>query len=92
MQFDLSVIIPLFNAEAYVEKTAENIIRLNDSNELTYEIILVNDGSVDSTEEKCTLLKNKYSNIVTSILSSDQYFTARLYQKIRDNSEVYEIA
>lgn len=44
-----SVIIPAYNAEAYIEKTIESVINQSFSD---FEIIVVNDGSTDLTEEK----------------------------------------
>jgi glycosyltransferase involved in cell wall biosynthesis len=44
-----SVIIPAYNAESYIEKTIESVINQSFSD---FEIIVVNDGSTDLTEEK----------------------------------------
>lgn len=45
-----SIIIPMYNAEAYVRKCVESALR-QDAEE--YEIILINDGSTDRTAELC---------------------------------------
>lgn len=47
----LSVIVPMYNAHAYVEQTIRSILSQTFQD---YELLLVDDGSTDSTEEICT--------------------------------------
>lgn len=56
----LSIIIPIYNMELYLEECLESLI-----NEVTdkFEIILVNDGSMDRSLEICNQYINKYNNI-----------------------------
>ena len=49
---DFSVIIPLFNAEQYLDGLIENIVSLNSQARFQYEIILVDDGSEDDTQKQ----------------------------------------
>ncbi|SEA10600.1 Glycosyltransferase involved in cell wall bisynthesis [Pseudobutyrivibrio sp. ACV-2] len=49
----ISVIVPMYNAESSIEKCVNSIVNQTYKN---IEIILVNDGSTDSTLEKCTEL------------------------------------
>lgn len=56
---ELSVIIPLYNAENYLQQCLETL--LNVSKDL--KIILVNDGSCDNTEKICKEYVGKYNNI-----------------------------
>ncbi|XZJ41468.1 glycosyltransferase [Clostridium perfringens] len=58
---DLSIIIPVYNAEKYLDKCLDNIINQSFNN---YEIILVNDGSTDNSEKIVDDYVNKYSNII----------------------------
>ena len=44
---DISVIIPLFNEEESLPELFAWIKRVMDSNDFTYEVIFVNDGSTD---------------------------------------------
>ncbi|MDR2570123.1 MAG: glycosyltransferase [Oscillospiraceae bacterium] len=59
----ISVIIPVYNAEKYLIKCLESIIRqtIGMSN---LEIIIVNDGSTDESLQIIEKYKQKYSNIV----------------------------
>lgn len=54
---ELSIIVPIFNVEEYVEECIESII--NQNTNILFEIILVNDGSTDNSRMKI----EKYSNI-----------------------------
>lgn len=55
-----SIIIPVYNADKYIEKCIESII-CQDRNK--FEIIVVDDGSTDKTGIVCDEYSNKYSNI-----------------------------
>ena len=48
--FDLSIIIPVYNSEKYIEECLTSII--SQQTNYTYEIILVDDGSTDNTVQK----------------------------------------
>ena len=62
MQKDLiSVIVPIYNVEKYLDKCVESIVNQAYSN---LEIILVNDGSPDSCLEKCEEWKKKDKRII----------------------------
>ena len=45
---DISIIVPIYNAEKYIKKCVESLLRQT-KEEL--EIILINDGSTDQTEK-----------------------------------------
>jgi glycosyltransferase involved in cell wall biosynthesis len=49
---DLSVVIPAYNEEESVQELAEWIHRVCYSNNISYEIIFIDDGSSDSTWQK----------------------------------------
>ena len=46
-KIDLSIIIPLYNAEKYIYETLESVI--NNIQKYNYEIIVVNDNSTDDS-------------------------------------------
>ncbi len=56
----VSVIVPAYNAAAYIEKTVENLSRQTCSE---IEIILVDDGSTDGTAEICDRLSELYDRV-----------------------------
>lgn len=57
----ISLIIPVFNVEKYLDKCVETIVNQTYSN---LEIILVDDGSTDSSGEKCDYWKKKDNRII----------------------------
>lgn len=57
----VSIIIPIYNAERYLERCIESVISQSYKN---IEIILVNDGSVDSSNEICEYYKYKDRRII----------------------------
>ena len=49
---DISVIVPLFNEEESLPELFAWIKRVMDTNDFTYEVIFVNDGSTDRSDRK----------------------------------------
>lgn len=59
----ISIIVAAFNVEEYIDRCLESLTNQDlDSDE--YEIIIVNDGSTDSTLEKLNDWKSKFENII----------------------------
>ena len=56
----ISVVVPVFNSEKYLEKCIDSIINQTYKN---IEIILINDGSSDKSEEICNSYLKTYKNI-----------------------------
>ena len=56
----ISVIVPVFNVEKYLERCVETIVNQTYKN---LEIILVNDGSTDNSGELCDELAKKDNRI-----------------------------
>lgn len=53
----VSVVVPVYNEEGNVEELHREIKEICEKNNYTYEIIFINDGSSDRTEEICKTLK-----------------------------------
>lgn len=56
----LSIIIPAYNCENYIDRTMQSIIKQNFQD---YEILVINDGSTDNTQEKIEYFSRKYDNV-----------------------------
>ena len=57
----ISVIVPVYNIEAYLERTLDSLVNQTYKN---LEIILIDDGSTDSSGKICDNYKNKDKRIV----------------------------
>lgn len=56
----LSIIIPVYNLEKYIEKCINSIIKqITDD----IEIVIINDGSKDQSESLCKKYEQQYTNI-----------------------------
>lgn len=64
--FDLSVVIPVFNAEATIEAVAQGLIKAFGPHGLL-QIVLVNDGSKDKTHQVCLRLSEKLPECISYI-------------------------
>lgn len=58
--YKLSVIIPVYNIEEYIERCVESVLVQDYPN---FEVILVDDGSQDNSGNICDLLSEKYNSI-----------------------------
>jgi len=56
----ISVIVPVYNVEAYLERCVESILQQTYAH---FELILINDGSTDSSGQICDHLAFQYENI-----------------------------
>ena len=59
-EFDISVIVPVYNAEEYIDACVDSIIKQNNQ-KIKVEILLIDDGSLDRSGEICCKLENQYS-------------------------------
>lgn len=55
---DYSFIIPVYNCEEYIEKCVENIMKIKS---VSYEVLLIDDGSYDASGKLCDAIAEKYS-------------------------------
>ena len=56
----ISVIVPVYNVEAYLARCVESILQQTYTH---FELILINDGSTDSSGQICDHLASQYENI-----------------------------
>ncbi|WP_419239784.1 glycosyltransferase family 2 protein [Photobacterium leiognathi] len=70
----ISVIIAAYNAEKNIKETIESLINQYYEN---LEIIVINDGSSDSTGDILVTLKNKYSNLIIRNIKNNGVSNAR---------------
>lgn len=61
--YDITVIIPVYNSEEYLEKSIKSIISQTHPFS-KIEIILINDGSEDNSINICKSFSDKYENIL----------------------------
>ena len=62
-KLDISVVVPLYNEEESLPELVQWIDRVATSNALSYEVILVDDGSTDNSWSVVERLKEQYPNI-----------------------------
>lgn len=67
MNYKVSVIVPVYNVEKYLDETINSVINQNIDFEKNVELILVNDGSSDNSEKICLKYKEKYPNNIKYI-------------------------
>lgn len=62
---NLSVIVPCYNFETYILNNIEKLITKLKTHSINYDIIIINDGSLDNTKKKIeTILENKKINLI----------------------------
>ena len=64
-KYKFSVVIPIYNVEKYLEETIKSVIGQTIGFKENIQMILVNDGSADKSEEICLRYKDEYpENII----------------------------
>ena len=65
----ISIVIPLYNEEDSIDPLLEELLQSLDRNFTSYEVILVNDGSTDSTARKMDQAVARYKSLVAITLA-----------------------
>ena len=66
---DISIIIPAYNAEMYLVKCLNSLVKQTKKG---IEVIIVNDGSQDRTEEIARKYEKKYPELIKVISQENQ--------------------
>ena len=81
----ISIIVPVYNVEEYVEKCIDSIIKQSFAD---FELILIDDGSTDSTHQICENFAKKDSRIrLHTITHSGLGFSRNVGLELVDNPE-----
>ncbi|MDW5289360.1 glycosyltransferase [Formosa sp. PL04] len=84
MNYLLSIIIPVYNVEVYIEKCISSIINQTYEN---LEIIIINDGSSDSSGSICDAFANKDNRIKVYHITNGGSSIARNYGLTKCNGD-----
>lgn len=60
MNYKISIIIPVYNTEKYLHRAVESVLNQNFDD---FEIVIINDGSIDSSGEIAENYSKEYKNI-----------------------------
>ena len=71
---DISVIIPIYNTEKYLSACIESVLQQEN---VSIELILVDDGSTDSSPSICDTYANNYSNVKSIHIQNSGPATAK---------------
>ena len=74
MGIEISIIIPVYNVEKYLRQCVDSV--LNQTFKERIEIILVNDGSTDNSEQIVREYEKQYPEVVRVISQKNQGLSA----------------
>lgn len=66
---DISIVVPLYNEEAVFDKLVQRLTAVIDQAKFSCEVILINDGSIDKTDQLIETICKKDNRFVGIILS-----------------------
>lgn len=72
---DLSIIVPVYNVEDYLRRGLDSILLQPSS--ITYEILLIDDGSSDKSGAICDEYQSNFSNVFVSHIENNGVAEAR---------------
>ena len=95
-----STIVPVYNVEKYLEEAIKSVVNQTIGFE-NIHLILINDGSTDSSEEICLKYKNKYPNNIvydkkenggaSSTRNAGYKYIEGKYVNFLDSDDKYEV-
>ena len=90
-KFQYSVVIPVFNSEAIVDKTIDRILAFFEEHGWRYEIILVNDGSQDGSWNIISSRAQQHQNIMAINLLRNYGQHTAIYCGLKESMGDYVI-
>ena len=72
---DLSIVVPVYNVESYLRRGLDSILLQPSS--ITYEILLIDDGSSDKSGSICDEYQNNFPNVFVSHIENNGVAEAR---------------
>lgn len=88
----LSIVIPAYNVEQYIEECLNSIIYQIELSEFSHEIIIINDGSTDSTLDTLNAFSMRYNYIkIVSQENKGQSAARNLGLKLINNEYIWLI-
>ena len=82
----VSIIVPCYNQVHYLEESVQSCI---DQTYPNIEIIIINDGSTDNTEEIALLLQKKYPKKIQVILQKNTGLSEARNNAIKQSTGTY---
>ena len=70
-QYDVSVVIPVYNCEKYIEECIKSISEQQAVDLKRIQVILVNDGSTDNSLEICNRLKDEIDELTIDVITGE---------------------
>lgn len=86
----VSIIITCYNSEKYIERALESVLNQNFPQE-QYEIVTVNDGSIDSTSQILKKYKKKYNNRIKIITQTNKGFVSAANIGFKNAQGIYAV-
>ena len=86
MQEKISIIVPVYNVENYLERCVESILKQTYTN---FELLLINDGSTDRSLDILKKYKEKYPEITKIIDKKNGGLSSARNAGIRDAKGEY---
>ena len=75
-QYKFSVVIPVYNVYGYLRETLDSVIQQDIGFEENIQVILVNDGSPDRSEEICLEYQKRYPDNIVYLKQENQGVSA----------------
>lgn len=86
MKYDISVIVPAYNCEKFIERSINSLLKQTKDK---LEIVIVDDGSKDSTGKICDQLRDNYPDIINVIHQENRGLTGAWKRGVEEATGEY---